>query len=445
LDDAHPPVVNRRIDVAPSGQGAGAITRLHAAVALCAAAGLGVDLMELALGNVLSTMFAAGPHALSAGALAWLSAAVFLGAIPGAPAGGWLARRFGYRSALSATMLLLALTSAWAALSQNMGSLMLARGLSGVALGAFPPLIIAYLTDLAPPRRRGMLVIWVSALAYLVPPAALFGLRAAMRGASPDPEAWRWAFAVGAVVCLAVGAAFLRLPESLPWLLARGRQPEAQAVAARFARSSILLAGPIVADHSPRARTRISPVAMRRRLALLALLYFLLPWASVGFPMLTGPILLSRGLSLNDSLFFVALASFGPVVGALLAGLGVDRIGRRPALVGGGVCMLMAILVFFLVPVPPAAAASVLVFGLVGALYLPVMTLFGAELFAPGDRPVATATAWSANRIGAALAPLILLPLVKQGQQGPVIGVIAGALVLGALLAGLWKPNPHDA
>jgi MFS family permease len=41
---------------------------------------------------------------------------------------------------------------------------------AGLALGAFPPLMIAYLTDLLPARQRGTLTVAVVGIGYLSPP-----------------------------------------------------------------------------------------------------------------------------------------------------------------------------------------------------------------------------------------------------------------------------------
>ena len=45
------------------------------------------------------------------------------------------------------------------------------RFVSGLALGGYPPLTAAYLADLLPPLRRGLMMMLCAALAFLGAPA----------------------------------------------------------------------------------------------------------------------------------------------------------------------------------------------------------------------------------------------------------------------------------
>ncbi|UAL10197.1 MFS transporter [Caulobacter segnis] len=425
------------------GPAPGAMTRLHGAVIVIAALALGVDLTEIALSGALATIFAAPPHAMSPTVIGWLSASTYLGAIVGAPLSGLAARRWGYTRVLAGSLVLISLTSVLCAISPDVTWLALARGLSGLALGALPPLIIAWLTELAPNGRRGAMITVTSALAYLGPPAALFWLRAASHDFHQSWEAWRVLFAVLGLASLALAPLLLWAPESADWLRGAGRGDRAMAQAERFSRS------PVLAPPSPEARvihsSRPAP-GTREALVGLAILYFLLPWSSVGFPLLTGPVLLARGMNLNDSLYFVALAGFGPAIGGLLASFGVDRAPRATSLAILALAMLLFVAMFFGVSSRLAAGLAVVGFGVSGALYLPVVTLFGAELFAPRHRASATTLAWSINRLAAAVAPLLLLPLVKGGANWTVGGAILLSLgcTLGMLL--VWRPGgAHQA
>src|SRR5690606_4081365 len=56
-------------------------------------------------------------------------------------------------------------------------------------------------------------------------------------------EAWRWAFILGSVGALVVGAALFFLPESPRWLASRGRAAEAERAFERFTRSAALAPG----------------------------------------------------------------------------------------------------------------------------------------------------------------------------------------------------------
>ena len=186
------------------------LTVLHAFAALLCAVGFGIDLMEISVGNALSAVFSAPPYALSPRPLAWLLSSVYVGAVIGAPLLGWAADRSGLRRTLMVTLLWLGVTSSLAAAGSSPQWLTVFRFLSGVALGAYPPLMIAYLTAIAPPRYRGVVIFWVCGAAYLAPPVAIFLIRWLTPVQPFGIEGWRWPFALAGAGALVVGVAFSR-------------------------------------------------------------------------------------------------------------------------------------------------------------------------------------------------------------------------------------------
>jgi putative MFS transporter len=58
-------------------------------------------------------------------------------------------------------------------------------------------LVISYLTDILPPRRRGMLILLVSATAALGPIATILIVRWLTPLQPFGLDAWRWAFCLG--------------------------------------------------------------------------------------------------------------------------------------------------------------------------------------------------------------------------------------------------------
>ncbi|MEC5398979.1 MFS transporter [Uliginosibacterium sp. H1] len=402
------------------------LTRMHLLVMVVCAAGFAFDLMEIALGSVMSAVFSAPPHAVGATQLSWLLAAVYIGAVAGAPLLGRLADRVGRRVCLSGVLLLLAVSSFAAAASPDVFWLTVCRVISGIALGAFPPLMIAYLTDLLPPLNRGRLIFVVVAFASLGPPLGVLMVRALMPVQPLGIDAWRWGLFVGGVGALVVAALFRRLPESPRWLIAQGREQEALAAGGWFLRSRPLRAAG--------AFTRLVPpptemATGRGRLSLVAALFFLSPWSTVAFPLLSGALLVGKGFRLQDSLLYVAFSSFGPVVGTLAAALVVDRMERRVAMALCAVAMLASGWLFITWDSPGGLVAASILFSLFGALYVPSINVYGAELVPTRGRAAAIAGCWALNRLGAAIAPLLLVPLLRNSGPQTMFVVIAASLI----------------
>jgi putative MFS transporter len=410
---------------------------LHAAVLALCALGFAFDLLEIGLGSALAPIFSTPPHRAQTHQLSLLLASVYMGAVVGAPLLGWVADRHGRRRTLTGLLLWLAATSFGAASAGGVVELTLFRGLSGLALGAYPPLMITYLTDLLPPRRRGTLIFVTVALASLGAPAGVLLLRWLTPLQPLGIEAWRWAFWVGGAGAAIVGFLFRLLPESVRWLEARGRGTDALIACRRFEQSQPLDGAGACEPLRPVAAVAadaLPPVRLARRWSVVGGLFLLSPWSTVAFPLLTGAVLTQKGFKLTDTLLYVALSMFGPFVGTLLAAVMIDSVDRRKALGISAMAMVASGAAFALSDSPPWLIASAGIFGVFTSLYVSTLNVYGAELFPTRLRASAVAGAWALNRVGAVLAPLLLLPLLSLHGALSMFGVIAATLLASAVL-----------
>ena len=416
---------------------------LHGVAALLCAVAFGIDLIEMSISTALSAVFSAPPHQLSTASLSWLLASVYIGAVIGAPVVGRVADRRGLQRTLTATLLLLGVLSLLAAARPDPLWFGTFRLLSGVALGAFPPLMIAYLTAIAPAAHRGLVTFWVCGVAYLAPPLGIFLVRWLTPVEPFGIEGWRWPFIVSGVAALIVGAAFGYLPESARSLLKMGQSEAAERVCSAYERSPPLALPAWLGSADRVAGVDREPAPGNTRLLFVFTfaLYTLTPWALIAFPLLTGPILLERGHSLSNTLMYVAIATLGPIAATLLTGVFVDRIERRAALVLSYALMLAAAGAFFYSDYPPLLAGSVIAFSIGVAVSMPVMTLYGAELFPTATRASATTLAWAGNRLAAVLVPLAMLPLFRA-RGAALVGVeVAAALIAVIALVVFFGPK----
>lgn len=420
------------------------VTRLHIFILVACAVGFSFDLAEIAFGSILSAIFSAPPHQVDSTQLSWLLASVYVGAIAGAPLLGWLADRFGRRSVMLVALVILAVTSIGAALSPNTVVLTAFRGLSGLALGAYPPLMIAFMTDIFPAARRGRLVLFAVAIGYLGPPALIFLVRALIPIAPLGIEAWRWGFIVGGAGAALCAILFWFVPESARWLIAKGRLAEAEAAVAAFKRSPPISGVPGFAP-APKAAapvaTSMSQQDFMRRLVFLICAYFLTPWATVGFTVLAGAVLVQKGINPQDSIAYVGVSTFGPLIGTILGGFVVDRLERRTALISLAALMGVVGIVFGIVTDPISLMSTGLIFNLLVNLFTPVVVLYAAELFATDRRAQGTSWGWASNRVGSALVPLALLPLLQAQGSLVMFVVIAGTLIGFIALVTIFGPR----
>lgn len=152
--------------------------------------------------------------------MSWVFSAGIFGLLPGAFAGGWLADRIGRKRVLMASVGLFGVFSLATALAWDFNSLLVARCLTGVGLGAALPNLIALTSEVAGPRLRGTAV----SLMYCGVP--LGAALAALIGIADLAGGWQVVFYVGGVVpLLIVPLLGLYLPESQQFRNVQGEAP----------------------------------------------------------------------------------------------------------------------------------------------------------------------------------------------------------------------------
>ncbi|WP_199093177.1 MFS transporter [Bosea sp. ASV33] len=419
--------IAERLDAAP-------FCRLRLAILCVVTLALFADIAEVALGNALGAVFQAPPRSMTRTQLSVFLAAIFAGGAAGAPFFGLLGDRTGRRLALQLALLVIAAGSLGAAVSDSPVTLIGFRFLSGLGIGACPPLIAAYLADVMPPRWRGAIICVCAGLAFLGAPGIIF----LMRATSPSflgLEGWRWALGSGSVLAVIAAGLLQLLPESPRWLAAAGRLAEAETALLRFrgARSGAAMAPAASPLQAARPDDR-DPTSVRRRFLLLCTLYALSPWATIGFLLMSGAVMLKKHFSVGDSVVAAGLIMFGPVIGNLLMALVIDRIDRKASLVATALAMAVLGLSF-------AAATDFLplvtigvAFAFCSAIYASVLGVYAAEIIPTALRSSRTALAWGIGRFVSIFVPLAFFPLLHLFGPWAMFGLIAAAVGLSALL-----------
>lgn len=411
------------------------ITRVHLVIVAVGALGFSFDLLEIALGSVLSAVFSVPPQRLESGELAWLLSSVYVGAVLGAPSLGWMGDRYGRKFALTVMLLWLAPLSIAMAWVRSPAALAGLRLLSGLSLGAYPAVMMAYLTDVLPARRRGMFIFIAAALASLGPPCGLWLVHSLTQSAPWGLEGWRWGFLLGGTGAGCGGLLFLTLPESPRWLATVGRLPQAWTAWHRFERSRIVMtAAPAVAV--PVAQTVIgTPVEgtrlswRPRHVALMCAIFLLSACGISGFTQFNGAVMVQKGIKLTDTVLYLGISTTGQFLGTLLAAVIADRVERRAALITCAVVMAAAALGFALSFTALTLLLTSVAYTVLIALYLPALFVYTGELFPTSRRGSATSLAWTANRVASALIPFVLLPLLRRNGPLAMAAVIVVAML----------------
>ena len=411
-------------------------TRQHRRLLVGSGVGWALDAMDVGLISfvmaALAQQWGLGPTTLS-----WVASVGFIGMALGASLGGLLADRVGRRQVFALTLLVYGLATGAAALSWSVGALLVFRFVIGLGLGAELPVAATLVSEYAPARIRGRVVVLLEsfwAVGWLL--AALVGYFVVPGSA----DGWRWAFALGAVPAAYAVVVRLRLPESVRFLERRGRVREAEAAVRRFEAAAGVPAPDVLAEPAqvepPAGPSALWRGGYARRTGALWLVWFGVNFAYYGAFIWMPSLLVDSGLDLVTSFRFTLLITLAQLPGYAVAALAVEVWGRRSTLSSFLLGSAASAMVFGTADsttllVAGGMALSFFNLGAWGALYAVTPEVYPTMLRATGS-------GWAAGfgRIASILAPLSVPVLRGTGDNVLLFVVFAGFFGLAA--AATW-------
>src|SRR5256714_12406982 len=158
---------------------------------------------------------------LSAGVHGIAMGAALYGTVLGSLAGSWPADRFGRRPSLLAIGVLFLASAIGSALASNVTFFIAARFVGGLGIGVSTVAAPMYISEIAPPERRGRLAALFQ-FNIVLGIVIAFASNAIVARIVVGPDAWRWMLGVAAVPSLVYSLMCLGLPESPRWLALQG-------------------------------------------------------------------------------------------------------------------------------------------------------------------------------------------------------------------------------
>ncbi|WP_322409065.1 MFS transporter [Microbacterium invictum] len=434
-----PASVSDRLDALP-------FTRRHLRVLTGSGVGWALDAMDVGLISFVIAVLVQ-QWSLTGTEASLIASAGFLGMAVGASLGGLLADRIGRRSVFAVTLLVYGLATGASALVGGVAALLVLRFVVGLGLGAELPVASTYVSELAPARMRGRIIVileafwavgWTAAalIGYFVIPAS--------------EDGWRWAFALGAIPAIYALVVRWGLPESARWLERRGRAADAEVVVRQFERSPALFRSetgarvpvpPAVAASGDGARVRTGigtlwSAEFRLRTASLWLVWFCVNFSYYGAFIWIPSILVSQGYDLVRSFGFTLVITLAQLPGYAVSAWLIEVWGRRATLsvflVGSAAsAVLFGTATTEATVIAAGMALSFFNLGAWGALYA-----ITPETYPTSVR--ATGAGWAAGvgRIASIIAPLAVPPLLGLGGAPLLFVVFAAFFAVAA--TGAW-------
>jgi sugar porter (SP) family MFS transporter len=301
------------------------------------------------------------PYNLHGLALSYVVSGASLGAAAGAILGGPVADRFGRKTLLIIDAGIYAAGAILSALTPDAPTLLIARTLIGLAVGADSAVATAYIAEYAPKERRGSLAMlqqWTLTVGILTAYIVALIIFSAFPGSAAS-VGWRLVLGLGAVPALIGLGLRTQMPESPRWLLRHGRYDEVRKVmgvlgVGNVTDEEVHRAADIVQRAEKGSTRRAWTPGVRRALIVVCVFFFFQQVTGINVPLyygphLLGPIFAGAHASLVDTTVagveITAIMTAVNVASTYLGFRWIDKFGRRALAMGGYAGMIVFALV----------------------------------------------------------------------------------------------------
>ena len=371
---------------------------------------------------------------MSASEKGWVVSIGFLGMAIGAVFSGGLADRIGRRTVFAMTLVIYSIATALCAFAPNLMWLLIFRFIVGLGLGGQLPVAVTLVSEYIPAHVRGRFIVLLESfwgLGWLV---------AALVSYFVIPSyGWHIAFLIGGLPALYVFMILKKVPESVPYLINRGRVEEAHALVQKLERQC----GVEVIDY-----IEVKPVAEKqnisfrqlwsgpfaRRTLMLWLIWFGIVYSYYGIFTWLPSLLVKQGYSIVQSFEYVLIMILAQLPGYVAAAWLVEKWGRKPTLASFiGMCAIAAY--FF----GQANTVNMIMFwgcllsffnlGAWGVLYT-----YTPEQYPTNIRAFGSGWASAVGRMGGIVAPIVVTHLMVMDNGFSQVFMMFTAVLLSVAL-----------
>ncbi len=386
--------------------------RFHAFVLAIATLVIVADGYDLAVVSVALPLIMKDMN-VSSTVAGFMASAAIVGMMIGAVVFGTLADRISRRRVMAACLAFFSVGTAAVGATHDPIAFSALRFVAGLGIGGVMPCIVAQMTELAP-RRRKSLMVTVAFGGF-----SIGGVAAALLGKGlMVSHGWPSVFFVAAAPIVLVPVVLTVLPESMKFLVRHDRQDALRALLARLApETRVEPTDRFVAQTIDRARGdtgRPWSDGRGRSTAMFWLASFTCLFVIYGLASWLVKLMLASGYDLDTSLTLVLVLNLGALVGSVASGWLGDRFAARRVLMALYVLAAACIVALgFRLPLGALTAAV----GILGAALYggQTLTFAYAGQFYPGIVR-STGVGWTTalGRFGAILGPITVGVLIAK-------------------------------
>ncbi|GAA4311374.1 MFS transporter [Streptomyces venetus] len=358
-----------------------------------------------------------------------LASSALIGVFIGALVFGAVTDRIGRRLMYLLNLVVFVAASIPQFFVQEAWQLFVLRLVIGIAVGADYPIASALTAELVPRKLRGIALPGL-VLSWWIGYGVSYWAGLALLNLGDD--GWRWMLVSGALPATVFLLMRTGVPESPRWLASRGRVDEATAIVRRYVGPDVAVDDLVAESRAPRrGGTGLSNIGevFRRgygRQIVFCSMFFLCQVAT-GFAIRTFQPQILESMGVGNATTSAAVMMVIPILGVSAGLLLVDRIGRRPLLIGSFVGIFASLFCLAVIPMHLALPVILLflLFHFAEAAGSALQFLYPSELFPTDLRATGVGFASAMSRFGSA-GGTFCLPLLIAGVGG------SGTLLIGA-------------
>lgn len=358
----------------------------------------------------------------------------FVGMAIGAVFSGGLADKFGRRTVFAATLVTYSIATALCAFAPNLTWLLVFRFIVGLGLGGQLPVAVTLVSEYVPAHVRGRFIVLLESfwgLGWLVAALVSYFL---------IPKfGWHAAFLVGGLPALYIFIILKKVPESIPYLINRGRIEEAHALVQNLEKQcgveviEKIEVQPVAAQHNISFRQLWSGGFAKRSL-MLWLIWFGIVYSYYGIFTWLPSLLVKQGYSIVQSFEYVLIMILAQLPGYVAAAWLVEKLGRKATLAGFiGMCAVSAY--FF----GQASTVGMIMFwgclmsffnlGAWGVLYT-----YTPEQYPANIRAFGSGWASAIGRLGGIVAPMVVTHMMVMNNGFSHVFIMFTAVLIAVAL-----------
>jgi putative MFS transporter len=374
---------------------------------------------------------------------------------------------YGRKPALVISVLLLAGGSILAASAQDMTQMVIFRLITGIGIGSEIAIVATYIGEISPKSKRGRytsLIVFFGWTGIALSGPISFALFEGEINDFVQIDGWRIILAIAVIPALFALILRMRMPESLRWLISKGKMEEANRLLIKLGLDPITRQG--VVNHSERenASNKVSDVTKEfkqedkkglkrsshkadknltilfrnivtnRRIVFSRISILSAIWSLALIPIYASLLLVveytNQGYEIGESISVNMIASSGFVAGGICSLIIADRIERKYQIALSCAVMGMAFILrgIFIQDYLGLVISSFMAFG-ANAWMISNLLTYTAENFPTEIRSTCSGIVEGAGRLIATVGPFVFIMLVTFGFFNLMVGLAAFSFV----------------